>query len=370
MEIRIVPFSAQEAGEARAFNDRLRARNENVFWLAERAPEPEPEGVPIRQSYFVAVEGNIVRGGFMLAGYPGYFGDRPASVINCRKPLSEGIIDPKYSLLALRLLKRMQQEGPYLFALGMGSAEARFPKLLRGAGWTIQPVPFFFKIIRATRFLSEIRVLQSSPARHMAARFAAATGIGALGVRIAQARSISAMRSGRAFTSEPVSAWGPWADELWEQFRLTCSFAVTRDRTTLPCLYSIGEDRRLSVYLIRQGPKAVGWVATLNTRMQMHKYFGNMQVGTILDCVASPETIKPALALATRALTAEGVDIVVSNQSHSLYVKAFRESGFLSFRSNYILAISPQFAEAVASQPGGLSRVHFTRGDSDGRFHL
>ena len=66
---------------------------------------------------------------FLLAEFPAQFGNgTQARLLNAREPLSEGIIDSKYSLLALRLLKFMQQQGPYLFALGMGGEDRPFPR--------------------------------------------------------------------------------------------------------------------------------------------------------------------------------------------------------------------------------------------------
>jgi hypothetical protein len=47
-----------------------------------------------------------------------------------------------------------------------------------------------------------------------------------------------------------------------------------------------------------------------------------------------------------------------------------RAAGYLSAPSNYILALSKQLAADIASQPEGLARMHFMRGDSDGRIHL
>jgi hypothetical protein len=135
-------------------------------------------------------------------------------------------------------------------------------------------------------------------------------------------------------------------------------------------MYPIGVDARLSVYRIKNDSTDIAWVAARNTTMRNHKYFGDMQVGTILDCVAPPAAMRAVISLATRELARAGADLIVSNQSNAMLVDAFHQAGFLGLRSNYILALSKPFAKILANYPRGLARLHFTRGDGDGRGHL
>lgn len=370
MEIRIVPYSADAEAAAKEFNARLRAGGELEFQLPNHLPAEAPARAAIRNANFLAVEGDVVRGGFLLATFPGWFGTgESVEVINCREPLSEGIIDAKYSLLALRLLKQMQQHGPLMFALGMGSEQARFTRLLKGAGWTIEPVPFFYRVINVGRFLRELQPVQQSPKLRIAASIAGPTGAGKLGIVTLQRRGISAALRARSLQIERVSEWGEWADDLWKKFSAECSFAVKRDRATLRELYRLGDDRSIA-FVLKQGTHIVGWVAAQNSRFMNHKYFGNMQVATILDAVVRADLRTAALALVTRQLASDGADLVVSNQSHQTWIEAFRSAGYLSARSNYILATSKELSNRIAQQPDGRRHMHFTRGDGDGRDHL
>jgi len=106
------------------------------------------------------------------------------------------------------------------------------------------------------------------------------------------------------------------------------------------------------------------------SQMRGHKYFGDLQVATLLDGVALPGARRGCVTLVSRALEREGADLLVTNQSHVEWVAAFRAAGYLRGPSNYILALSKRLAADIASQPGGFARMHFTRGDSDGRIHL
>ncbi len=371
MGLRIEPYTTEEqAAAAREFNRRMRNRGQTEFLLGEQPPPAGSENTVIRECpYLASEEGGTVRGGLLLASFPAAFGARAeCTAVNCREPLSEAIIDPQYSFLSLRLLKFMQQQSPYLFALGMGGEHRPFPRLLKGAGWTVLPVPFLFRIVRVGSVLRELRLLRASPARRILAGIAAASGVGNVAISALQFRGAIATLAARGFTIEPVTAWGEWVDELWEQCRGECSFAVRRDLQTVRALYPL--DGRERGYLVRRGGRPVGWIAALSTPMQDHKYFGDLQVATLLDGVAIPEAKLPSIVLASRKLAREGAELLVTNHSHAAWVGAFRSAGYLSASSNYILALAKPFASEIASQPGGLARMHFTRGDSDGRIHL
>jgi hypothetical protein len=102
--------------------------------------------------------------------------------------------------------------------------------------------------------------------------------------------------------------------------------------------------------------------------MQDHKQFGDMRVGTIVDSLGPPESAGAIVGAAASLLERRGVDLIVSNQLHSAWSRALLESGFRTGPSNYLLALSPAFAQAV----GGANhdQFHINRGDGDGPIHL
>jgi hypothetical protein len=366
IKIELYRTAAQAAG-ARALNERLRAHNLTEFLLGETPPPPDSDSGVIRNRFYLASEDDAIRGGFLLAGFPAEFGTgRKTTLLNAREPLSEALIDSKYSLLGLRLLKFMQAQGPHLYALGMGSEDRPFPRLLKSSGWRISQVPFLFHIIRSRRFLRELQMLQTSPARRIASRLATLTGTGTLASSILQLRGTTTRTNG--FSIERITTWGLWVDDLWNRCRADLSFAVSRDLETVRALYPL-EDRT-AAYLVRQAGEQAAWIAVLKTQMRNHKYFGNLHIATLLDGVAPPDVRRTAIALVSRTLAREGVDLLVTNQSHAGWIAAFQAAGYLSGRSNYILALSRQLAADIAAEPGGFDKIHFTRGDSDGRIHL
>jgi hypothetical protein len=100
--------------------------------------------------------------------------------------------------------------------------------------------------------------------------------------------------------------------------------------------------------------------------MENSKHFGNLKVGTIIDCNAAPSAAARIAAAARDYLEKAGADLIVTNQSHGLWRRAFRDAGFFSGPSNFIFAASPELAKSLNS----LSGCHITRGDGDGPVHL
>lgn len=366
MAAKTILLSESEVEGVKAFNARMRAAHAPADFVAESVDRVESSALISKRQY-VVVDGVHVRGGVLKVEYPAWLNGSPLAATNYQSPISEGIIDKKQSLTAMVLVKFMQQAGSRSFIVGMGDQRNPLPRLLKAGGWSVEPVPFFFYVCRPNRFLSELRLLRDDPKRRILARIAATTGGGWLGIRALQSRGILAATASRRYTIRPVTEWGAWADTLWQRFRNGCSFGVIRDRQTLMELYPAA-DARLLRFLVERDGEPVGWAACFNSQMNGHAFFGDLCVATILDCIAAPEHASSLIALTTRALDSAHADLVVSNQTHRDWLDAFRRCGFLTSKSNYLLAMSPALANDVNS--GGSERIHVTRGDGDGRIHL
>jgi hypothetical protein len=375
MRIRIAPLSRDLLPAARALNARLGPAA--PFFLPEKlsswpaAPASNSCGISaISWTHCVALEdaeqGAEARGGFLLMDQPAWIAGETRAASNSQSMLSEGLRDRRYGMVSVHMLKYIEQHSPYAFMVGMGNAQNPLPRLLRAAGWTLRPVPFFFRVYHARNFLREMRPLRQNRFRRMVARVAALSGVGRMGIRLLQARPAAGAL--RGVSVDPVGSWGPWADEFWERYRTDCSFAVVRDRSTLDLLYPLAADR-LTVALIRQGAAPRGWAAWLNTPMQNDQYFGNLRVATILDCVAVPGFAELCARAVASHLEQSGADVAIANHSHFLWTLAFRKAGFLRSPSNYLLATSKPLSAAILAG-GGEQRIHLTRGDGDGRIHL
>ena len=122
--------------------------------------------------------------------------------------------------------------------------------------------------------------------------------------------------------------------------------------------------------MIERGGQPVGWSVCFNAQQSNHHHFGNLQVGSILDCLAIPDAMTTTAILTDREMAAQGADLVIVNHSHADWTEAFRNAGFLSGPSNYMLAMSKKLTESLRAVQGGENHIHVTRGDGDGRIHL
>jgi hypothetical protein len=371
MIVRIVPYNAEQVTAVRAFNERMVAgRAATDFLLPDRpnttrdstAPEPS-----ITWTKYVAVDdAGDVRGGFLLMKQSAWLNARPVPVVNYQAPLSEGILDKRFGLVAMHMLKYVQRHWPHAFVVGMGNADRPLPRLLTAAGWTVRPVPFMFRIVRPSRVLRELRPLQRQSYVSAAARLGAVSGAGWVATELLQCRGRLARYRSRELQITRLDRWDPWADHLWERVRDLYSFTVVRDRCMLDRLYPL-QDGRCIAYLVRNASGVLGWAVCLQTAMRNHEYFGNLTVATVLDTVSAPEHARSVISLVSETLAESGADLLVTNQSHALWLDGFRRSGFLRGPSNYLLAMSKPLADAIGSST---DRIHVSRGDGDGRLHL
>jgi hypothetical protein len=375
MSLQILPYAQPAVPAVREFNQRLLAGGA----LADQQfPEtPDPGWMP-GMELFLAVEDSLVRGGYILRRQTFSVAGATLQAAHYRLPLSEGIINRSYAMLGLRMVRDALSREPRLYALGMGGWDKPLPQMLKRLGWTMCTVPFHFKVVHPGRFLRHIRALRTSQLRRTALDAAAFTGAGWLGMK-----ALGLTRRLPSCLFELAPRFAPWADEVWERSRPAYALVAQRDAATLDRLYPPSDPHFLRVRA------AGGWAVLLDTQMQDHKQFGDMRVGAIVDCLAPPESATAIMRAAASLLEQRGVDLIVSNQLHSAWSRALRESAFRAGPSNYLLALSPALAEAAGAGPdrslkscermrpqAGVGKLklappfHFNRGDGDGPIHL
>jgi hypothetical protein len=142
-----------------------------------------------------------------------------------------------------------------------------------------------------------------------------------------------------------------------------------RDLATLDLLYPQQNPRFIRLRVKHDG-QTVGWAVMLDTAMRDDKYFGNLRMGSIVDCLARPEEAFYVMAAARRELERRGVDLIVSNQAHAQWVRALEDAGFLHGPSNYFFAPSKQLSAKLAGGKCGPDELFLNRGDGDGPIHL
>jgi hypothetical protein len=373
MAIVIQPYRPEHEPAVAEFNQRLLQAGEDknmVFyrwaqprWLARTADSR------IYNEYFVAIDGEIVRGGYALKTQDFSFPDgQIRSIAYYHHPLSEGIVNKAHAIVGTLLLRDAMQRAPLLYCLGMGGYENPLPQMLIRLGWAHCAVPFLFRIVRSSRFLRNIQALRSSASRRFFMDLAAYSGAGWAGSKLFQGyRALRAPRSSPVEFQEVANFENGDSAEslqsLWEQARRSCSFTAVRDAEALRILYP-REQTNLTRVVVKRNGTPVGW-AVIGERRKDEKY-GNLRVGSIVDCFALPRELFSVIRVATQILERQGFDLILSNQSHQAWGRAFQDAGYLSGPSNFVFAASKKLAEFLTPFEEVRPRMHLTRADGDG----
>jgi hypothetical protein len=368
LPITIQPYRVEHEPAVAAFNRRLAAAgaDENLVFFTRSTPRwlPKTAESAVYNEFFVALDGEMVRGGYALKTQNFLLPDGSTRSIGYyHHVLSEGIVNKAYAATGGLLLRDAMLRSPLLYCLGMGGYDNPLPKMLIGLGWSHCPVPFYFRIVHPSRFLREMQTLRTSSARRLLMNLAAATGSGWAAWKTYQAiRSLKSPRIAPS-TMQVVGEFGDDVETLWLQARSAYSFSAVRDAHTLQIFYP-ATDPHFTRLTANRGGNLLGW-AVVGERRKDAKY-GSMRVGSILDCWALPGEERAVVRSATEVLEQHGFDLILSNQSHQFWRRAFADSGYLSAESNFIFAASKNLSKLLHPFDETKLRMHFTRADGDG----
>jgi hypothetical protein len=366
MPIRVQPFESGWEPALKDFNRRMAAAGSR--WQFPESPVPSwlarTEGSPVFQEFYVAADGDAVRGAYALQRRPACVAGEEQSIGAWYLPISEGTVEPKHALVAAQLVRDAIRREPLSFGLGMDGMDSQLSKLVGSLRCERRLVPFFVRIEHGGRFAREARYIRKRAALRRALDFAAATGLAWLGAELLKL----ALRRGPGLGSasaEVVREFGAWADEIWERCRGRYSFVECRDAATLTRIYPAGRARVERLRIARNG-QAIGWAVLQRAEMRGNPNFGSLHVGRITDCFAAPEDAAVVIRAAADALARRGVDLMLSNQSHPAWCAALRGNAFLPAPSNFAFAPSPELGKRIrAADPDGRG-LHLNRGDGDG----
>ena len=373
MSIRIVPHCEELRGAVEEFNQRMRAKGSPWGLYVDPEPDwiPKRPGQNVWREYHVAVdEQNVVHGGFALKPQDWWIRGETKIVTDWQGPVSEGSVDPRYASLAIRLIREMVSRRPALYSWGHGGNEQPLVQILRKMSWLMHETPFCLLVLKPARFLRLNAYLRTSAARGAALDLLAFTGIGFASFRLLHA--LLRMRAYRRFRATPVeiTQFGPWADDLWERCKSRYAAVAVRDAASMNALAPERGWPAVIRLRVEKSGEAVGWALVMDTRMRGDGRFGDLRVGSIVDCFADPANAGEVIFAATEHLRGSGVDIVISNQSHPGWVSGFAENGYLVLPRRRLLVASPalrQMLEPIAETSLGL---HLTNMDGHGPHSL
>jgi hypothetical protein len=284
--------------------------------------------------------------------------------------VSEGLIDPRHGLVAMRMLREMLRRQPLLYSWGHGGGDRPVLKILRSMGFWIHSTPLCVRIRRPARFLHRNAWLRTSPLRRMGLDFLSATGIGWLGLHALHQGLELRGHGSRDAQAEPIVRFEAWADELWDRNKAAYELVAMRDARTMNALLPEGRWPLGTRLRIRRGAETVGLAFVMDTQMQGDNRFGDLRVGSVVDCFGAPEDATAIIGAALRHLFDRDVDLIVSNQAHPRWVRAFEHCGFVALQGRREFAASPALKaqlEPVAETARG---IHLTNLDGHGPMAL
>jgi len=319
-----------DAESIREFNARLEKAGITFAFpvdsskLMQKAPGAD---APYQTAYVMS-DGSSVRGGYILKSEQLFIGAQSFPVGNYQLPLSEGIADRKYAMVGVQLIRDALARQSRLYCLGMGNTARPLPRLLSKLGWTVSKVPFLFRIENARNFTKEIRWLHQRAYLRLLLGLARNTGTLAGIVGSARLwRRVLGFRPPAGVSFVEVADFPEEIDELFANVRgdygLMCDRRAAAMRSRLPA-----NDSRLLRVLLRKSGKVAGWVVISVSQLANHTQFGNMKLGCIVDGLAAPGDVGLLIGEACRRLEAASCDLLVSNQTHPVWIRGLRGQGF------------------------------------------
>ena len=130
MPLRFEVFGEQHVPAVLAFNQRMtegHAASDFLLPTAIKTGRTTPDD-PIQWTSYVVLDGEFVRGGMLAMDQPGMLNGQEVCATNFQSPLSEGIVDPKYSIVGMQMVKFMQKRADAVFMVGMVRPIVRCPR--------------------------------------------------------------------------------------------------------------------------------------------------------------------------------------------------------------------------------------------------
>jgi hypothetical protein len=350
------------------FNLRLRKGGEALAFPECHIPRfpYAPDRHPY-QEMFLLIHKSQVRGAYLLTHERfSIHGSIKSVACGPQFSLSEGAVSREYGMVGGLLVEHALSKQPLMYALGIGGMNERLAKVLLALHWTLYPLPFYFRVTKTFRFFADMSHLRRNRRHKICMDALRFTGVGPLGIRMAQLRLADGTR---ACSTEVVSSFSTWADEIWNTASPNFSLISDRESATLNRVYS-PSDPRFHRLKVESASGTVGWAIVLDTRMSGHKQFGNLRVGSLVDCFALQGHEGMVAKAATDFLERRDVDLIVSNQANTAWGKALLRAGYLRGPSNFVLGLSPELSKLIGTSQQAHGKIHMNRGNGDGPIHL
>lgn len=371
MAINIVPYEEIHINAVKDFNKRISQKKDTSKFPESNIPHwlPQKEGLNIYQKFYLAIENSVVRGAYIIKYQDFYINGEKIKVGCLQLPISEGIVDKKYSFLGVQLIRDALEKEPLLYALGIGGYNESYAKILLKLKWNNFLTPFHFRVINPENFFKNISFLRNKLIYKLILNISAYTLLPGLLLKLFQKIKSKKNTNYKNILFERVDEFGNWSNEIWNSVKDKFSMIAERNSDILNFLYPKEKEKFIKLK-ISNDSQTIGWVVLLITQVKNHKHFGNMLLGSIVDNLSLQGFENEVIFTATEYLTKSKVDLIVTNQSHINWVNALNNSGYSSGPSNYIFFSSPKLEKLLNPLQSQKNFTFFNRGDGDGPITL
>lgn len=377
-KIEFAPLTQERVAACEEFNDRLRAGGfEGKFECCTNRDRGESPPGPKEVDRYVALDADgHVRGAYLLRWQSLWLRGEKIRAASYGCPISEGVIDRQYAMVGVAVLRDAIQRCEYLYLLGGGGKSGSVFRLGQHLGWQLQDVPFLFRVLRGGRLIARLPQTQRRSERRRLAALGEATGLSHLITGLVQAGSAArfggslSLRQRKAVTVEEVKALADAADEIWDRVRSQYAFCVVRDGAHVEA--SFPADRAgLYRLVVRSNGTIVGWCVVMTKGLsRLRSFLGDVACGLIVDAFGDPEYSTEVVRAATAYLADQGVDVAITNASHHSWIRGYRRTGFLTWRSQFPLVVSQSLAKRIGDLAAVMPHAHLSRADGDGVYYL
>ncbi|MDB5441444.1 MAG: hypothetical protein JWM33_3871 [Caulobacteraceae bacterium] len=280
-------------------------------------------------------------------------------------PISLGVIERRYALAGVMLLRAMAQALPFRLFLGMGPPETNVTsKLCQTLGWSVSPAPYLFLPLR----------LAPLAAKRFATRPWLARAIGwagklGLGWPVEAVARLRAPRPKHPLRLQSTPQFDERLDEWWARYRKEVGFSLVRDSRQLNAMFpsQIGAFER---WLILDGDRVAGYAILLVPPIHDSRAVFGAYVATLVEFCVRGEAVEDAARTLALALRRRAFDAVIANQTHAPTLKALQRAGFQPRETQMYLALAPALAAALEAAGLAVGDMVIGRGDGDGPIGL
>jgi hypothetical protein len=350
------PQGRGDAAAVRAFNERVMRSGVKIPFLLS---ESVSGTAALDTRPWLLMDGRDVRGGVLVTRHRAVVAGVEREVVNLQSPITEAVADKRYGSLSIWLFRELERRFTYVYAVGMGGTDRPMPRLLRAMKWQVGLSAFRFMPLAPGRVAARIDALRARIPRPLRpVVYAAGSCAGPLvrsSLRVLGGRSLAEVQPGKDASASVAYSWGGFSKGI--------RFGIVRDAAAASELYVASDGER--VFRAIECPACV---AVVRTRALPHTSpFRDLTVATVLELMAPDATRLMQLSRRLLGQLSRGsADIAIINTTHADTVAALDSTGWLQGPSNYVVALSPPFADAGVT----LDASYVTRTDGDGRLNL